>query len=438
MVALLSSVVEVVAILALVVLNGVLAMSETAMVSARGTRLRGRAEAGDAGARSALNLTEDPNRFLATVQIGITLVGVLAGALGGATLAGPVAEALGSVPLLSAYATPLAFGIVVVAVSYASLVIGELVPKRLALASPEAIASRVARPMRRVSSLAAPAVWFLGVSTDAVLRLLRVRSAPGPPVTEQEIGTMLVQGVEAGVLEGREGEIAGRALDLDDRPVAEIMTPRPDVVWLDANGRPEDHWRTVVETGHSLFPVGRGSLDDLVGLVSVKAALARSVEEGVFTELVSRAEEPRLVSESAPASDLLEVFARSKAKMAVVIDERGHLEGLVTPDDVLRALVGEASGAGARGASVVQREDGSWLVDGSLPAGDLKSRFGLSELPGGPDPDYQTVGGMVLMGLGRVPVVGDRLRGGGFEVEVVDMDGYRVDKVILRTDAGTG
>lgn len=247
---------------------------------------------------------------------------------------------------------------------------------------------------------------------------------------------MLVQGVEAGVLEGREGEIAGRALDLDDRPVAEIMTPRPDVVWLDANGRPEDHWRTVVETGHSLFPVGRGSLDDLVGLVSVKAALARSVEEGVFTELVSRAQEPRLVSESAPASDLLEVFARSKAKMAVVIDERGHLEGLVTPDDVLRALVGEASGAGTRGASVVQREDGSWLVDGSLPAGDLKSRFGLPELPGGPDPDYQTVGGMVLMGLGRVPVVGDRFGGKGFDVEVVDMDGYRVDKVILRTDAG--
>lgn len=431
MVAILTGLIEVLAIGLLVLLNGVLSMSETAMVSARSAALRTRAEGGDEGARAAMGLAADPNRFLATVQIGITLVGVLAGALGGATLSQPMAGLLGRVPGLAPYAVPLSFGAVVLIISYASLVLGELVPKRLALAAPEPVASRIARPMGRLSTLAAPAVWFLGVSTDAVLRLFRVDVASGPRVTEQEIGTMLVEGVEAGVLEGREGEIAGRALDLDDRPVSGVMTPRPDIVWLDANDPPEAHWRVIAGSGHSVFPVGRGSLDDLLGLVSAKAALARSVEAGALVEVVSKVEAPRLVSESAPASDLLEVFALSRTRMAVVIDERGNLEGLVTPDDVLRALVGEEPGAGSHEASVVERGDGSWLVDGSLAAGELKTRLGLRALPGEPGPDYQTVGGMVFMGMGHVPVAGDRLETEEFVAEVVDMDGYRVDKVLL-------
>ena len=434
MVLLIFVLIQVVAVGLLVLLNGVLSMSETAMVSARSAGLRTRAEGGDEGARAAMQVAAEPNRFLATVQIGITLVGVLAGALGGANLSRPLASALGGVPGLAPYASPLAFGFVVVVISYASLVVGELVPKRLALAAPEPVASRVARPMGRLSTLARPAVWFLGASTNAVLRMLGVREMTGPPVTEQEIGTMLVEGVEAGVLEGPEGEIAGRALALDDRPVVEIMTPRPSIVWLDANDPPAKHWRVIAGSGHSVYPVGRGSLDDLVGLVSVKQALARSVEAGGLAEVASGAEPPRLVSEAAPASDLLEVFARSRTKVAIVIDERGNLEGLVTPDDVLGALVGEESGAGDRGAQVVRRGDGSWLVDGSLPASELKNRLDLRVLPGEPDPDYQTVGGMVLMGLGRVPVVGDRLRAEGFAAEVVDMDGFRVDKVLVRTD----
>ena len=431
MVTLLSSLIEVLAIGLLVLLNGVLSMSETAMVSARSAGLRTRAEEGDAGARAAMELASEPNRFLATVQIGITLVGVLAGALGGATLSQPLADLLSRLPGLSPYAVPVSFGVVVVVISYASLVLGELVPKRLALASPEPVASRVARPMRYLSKIGAPAVWFLGFSTDAVLRLFGARGAQGPRVTEREIGTMLVEGVEAGVLEGREGEIAGRALDLDDRPVSGVMTPRPDIVWLDANDPPETHWRIIAVSGHSAFPVGRGSLDDLLGLVSAKAALARSVEAGALVEVVSNIEVPRLVSEAAPASDLLEVFARSKTRMAVVIDERGNLEGLVTPDDVLKALVGEEPGAGTHEASVVERGEGSWLVDGSLAASELKTRLDLRALPGEPDPDYQTVGGMVLMGLGRVPDAGDRLETGEFVAEVVDMDGYRVDKVLV-------
>jgi putative hemolysin len=262
---------QIAVIVALTLLNGLFAMSETALVSSRKARLRQRAEAGDRGARAALELADSPIRFLSTVQIGISLIGVLSGAFGGAALAVPLAEALRGVPALAPYAGPLSFGAVVVAITYLSLIIGELVPKRLALNGAEAVVSRVAGPMRLISAITSPAVWFLSASTEGVLKLLGVRQSGTPAVSEQEVEILMEEGARAGVFEEEERDLVQRALRLDDRPVRELMTPRPNVVWLDADDPPEDVRRQAQEAGHSFFPVARGDLDDLLGIASVKA-----------------------------------------------------------------------------------------------------------------------------------------------------------------------
>ena len=422
---------EISLILVLILLNGLFAMSETALVSARRIRLRQRAEAGDRGARSALELAGSPNRFLSTVQIGISLIGVLAGAFGGATLAEPLAKTLRTVPALAPYAGPVAFGAVVLAITYLSLILGELVPKRLALNEPEAVASRVAPLMRLLSTVAYPAVRFLGVSTEVVLRLLGARATSEPPVTEQEVEILLEEGARAGVFEDEERDLVERALRLDDRPVRDLMTPRPNIVWLDADDPPEEVTRRVAESRHSYFPVARGDLDDLLGLASVKDAWAREMT-GQPANLLGSLRRTPLVPESAPATAALETFRRSGLPVALVLDERGHIEGLVTLTDVLEALVGEIpDGDEDTEEAIVRREDGSWLVDGLLPADELKERLGLGELPREEEADYQTVGGMVMDTLGRVPAAGDRFEWEGYSFEVVDMDGRRVDKVLV-------
>jgi putative hemolysin len=287
---------QIAVIVVLALLNGLLAMSETALVSSRKARLKQRAEAGDRGARAALGLAESPNRFLSTVQIGISLVGVLAGAFGGATLARPLADALRAVPALEPYAGPVAFGTVVVAITYLSLIIGELVPKRLALNGAEAVASRVAGPMRLLSAITAPAVWFLSVSTEGVLRLLGVRRTGAPPVSEQEVEILMEEGAQAGVFEEEERDLVRRALRLDDRPVRELMTPRPNVVWLDADDPPEESLRQAREAGHSFFPVARGDLDELLGIASVKEAWARQAS-GKSADLLGSLRRSPLVPE---------------------------------------------------------------------------------------------------------------------------------------------
>src|SRR5215217_4645210 len=404
---------QVAIIVLLVLLNGFFAMSETALVSSRKARLRQRAEEGDARARAALELADSPNRFLSTVQIGISLIGILAGAFGGATLAEPLAGALRSVPILAPYAGPIAFGIVVVAITYLSLILGELVPKRLALNGAEAVASRIAGPMRLLSVITSPAVWFLSVSTEAVLRLLRVRSTSEPPVSEQEVEILMEEGARAGVFEEEERDLVGRALRLDDRPVRDLMTPRPKVVWLDADDPPENVRRQAQEAGHSFFPVARGDLDDLLGIASVKEAWGRQVP-GKPADLLGSLQRSPLVAEGAPATRALKAFKRSGLPLAVVIDERGHTEGVVTLTDVLEALVGEVPVADgpAEEEAIVRREDGSWLVDGLLAAEELEGRLGISEQLRGQGAGYQTVGGMAMEALGRVPAAGDR-----FELE---------------------
>ena len=426
-----SVVLQIAIIVLLILLNGLFAMAETALVSSRKARLRQRAEEGNKGARAALELAETPNRFLSTVQIGISLIGVLAGAFGGATIAEPLAGALRAVvPVLAPYAGPIAFGIVVVGITYLSLILGELVPKRLALNGAEVVASRVAGPMRLLSMITSPVVWFLSFSTETVLRLLRVRHPAESPVTEQEVEILMEEGARAGVFEDEERDLVRSALQLDDRPVRELMTPRPKVVWLDADDPPEEIRRLVAESRHSNFPVARGDLDDLLGIASVKDAWVRQAS-GQPADLLGSLWPSPFVAEGAPATDALEAFKRSGLPLALVIDERGHIEGLITLTDVLEALVGDVPEEDEpTEEAIVRREDGSWLVDGLLAAEELKERLGLKELPREEKAEYQTVGGMVMDTLGRVPAEGDRFAWEGYSFEVLDMDGRRVDKVL--------
>ena len=297
----------------LILLNGLFSMSETALVSSRKAVLRQRAESGNVGALYALNLAESPNRFLSTVQIGISLIGVLSGALGGATLSRPLSGLLSeTVPGLAPYAGAITFGVVVGSITYLTLILGELVPKRLALNGPEKVASRVAGPMRLLSTLTSPAVWFLGVSTDAVLRLLRVRPSDEPPVSEREVEVLLEEGARAGVFEAEERDLARRALRLDDRPVRALMTPRPGIVWLDADDPTGEHRRLVAESRHSYYPVARGDLDDLLGVAPVKDALAQEIRTGEPADLLGSLRPPRLLSEGAPATEAVAAFKGSE------------------------------------------------------------------------------------------------------------------------------
>jgi putative hemolysin len=326
---------------------------------------------------------------------------------------------------------------VVVAITYLSLIIGELVPKRLALNGAEAVASRVAGPMRLLSVITAPAVWFLSVSTEGVLRLLGVRRTGAPPVSEQEVEILMEEGAQAGVFEEEERDLVRRALRLDDRPVRELMTPRPNVVWLDADDQPEEILRRAREAGHSFFPVARRDLDDLLGITSVKETWARQAS-GKNADLLGSLQRSPLVPEGAPATSALEAFKRSGLPVSLVIDERGHIEGLVTLTDVLEALIGEVPDEDEPAeAPIVRRADGSLMVDGLLGVNELREHLGLGGLPR-EEADYHTVGGMVMDNLGRVPATGDRFDWEGYTFEVLDMDGRRVDKVLITPPRGIG
>ena len=422
---------ELVVILLLILANGVFALAEIAVVSARRARLQEWAEAGNARARTALELAERPDEFLSTVQIGITLVGILAGAFGGARLAEPLAEVLRPLPGIGPYAETISLGLVVGGIAYLSLIVGELVPKQLALRSPERLAAALAGPMRLVSRLASPAVRLLSLSTAAVLRLCRVRPAPEPPVTEGEIRLMMRQGAQAGVVEAAEHDMLQGVFRLGDRRISALMTPRADIVWLDLDDPPEALHRRVTDTVHSWVPVGRGALDHLVGVARAKDLLAPLLT-GQPEALEAAIRPPVVVPDSLRALQVVEQFRRAGLHVALVVDEYGGVQGLVTPMDLLEALVGDLPDAGLPAEpAAVRREDGSWLVDGMLPADDLKDLLPLGALPGEGTGAYQTVSGLVMQQLGRIPATGDQFPWGGFRFEVVDMDGHRVDKVLV-------
>jgi putative hemolysin len=426
-----------IAVLALlIVLNGLLAMSELSIVASRRSRLQERAEAGHAGAAAAVALVDEPNRFLSTVQIGITLIGILAGALGGASLAGPLADWLdGALP--RTYGEVLSVAAVAIIITYFSLVAGELAPKRVALHHPEAIASAVARPMSAVARVTSPAVWVLSVSTNFVLRVLRVRPSGEPGVSEEEIRMLVSQAREAGIMTSAEQDMVTGVFELGDRHVSEIMTPRPRVVWIDVDDTQKEALQRAAGSGFSTFPVCRESLDDVIGVVSVKDLWAATVG-GETPDILAHTRPAHFLPESMSVLAALEAFKNAPSHAALVVDEYGGTEGLVTLSDVLEELVGEIGPfTPIDEPRIQQRADGSWLVDGLVMFDDFLEAFSLHEPPEYTH-EYQTVAGFVLAQLGRVPDAADTFDYANIRVEVIDMDGPRVDKVLVtrRSEAG--
>ncbi len=423
--------IEVLVILFLTILNGVFSMSEIAIISSRKSRLLQRSEEGNRNARRALDLASNPERFLSTVQVGITLIGVLAGAYGGATIAQVLSHSFLGISALAPYAETLAMGIVVVGITYLSLIVGELVPKRIALGQPERIAALMALPMQVLSRVGAPLVWFLNASTAGILRLLRVRRMAELPVTEEEIRILLRQAADAGAIEREEREIADRVFRLGARRASTMMTPRKELVVLFTSDTPVQLRQKISESAHALYPLCEDSLDNVLGVVRTQDLLDQCLT-GRLPDPRSVTRQALFVPESVPSLTLLNKFKMTNSDVALLVDEYGSLQGLITATDVLRALVGDVSYRDVPKA--LQRSDGSWLVDGMLPLDELKTilKIDLHSIAEGHE--VETVGGFMMAVLGRVPAERDTFRWGRHCFEVLDMDGLRVDKISITID----
>ncbi len=418
---------EILIVVFLVALNGVFALSELAIVSSRRSKLKAMAKAGHSGARSALALADDPGRFLSTVQIGITLVGIFAGAFSGATLGVALEQHLidGGVP--RNVAEVLGLGIVIVIITYLSLIIGELVPKNLALRNPEGIACVVAPPMTFLAKFASPLVWLLDTSTKLVLRLTGEAPQGGSSVTEEEIKALVGEAETAGVLESGEREMIAGVLRLGDRGVVGVMTPRTDVDWLDLKAGEEDIRAKLISTGHSRLPVGEGSADAMIGVVQTRALLA-SLLLGKELDVRAQVAIAPIIPDTMDALDALKVLREAVVPMALIHDEYGNFEGLVTPNDILEAIAGVFhSDSEGREPYAVERADGSWLLAGAMPADEMADVLDIT-LP--EDRDYQTVAGFVLSQMHHLPATGETVETLGWQFEVVDLDGRRIDKVL--------
>ncbi len=415
----------------LLLLNGVFAMTEIAVVSSRKNRLRSLADAGDVGARAALQLAESPNQFLSTVQIGITLIGIFAGAFSGATLASQLTLALEAIPLVAPFATEVAFVIVVTVLTFFTLVIGELVPKRIGLLRPEALAIAAARPMGLLARAMRPIVHLLSVATDGILRLAGAAHTPDSGVSEEEVTGLIREGMRTGVFLPAEGPMVEGVLALDRLRVREIMTPRPRMVWLDADADPEENWRKIVASARSRFPVFADSPEYVLGIVTVKSLYANLAAEAP-TDLRHLVVEPLYVSELQSAAHLLEDLKRAHRQFALVTDEFGTISGLVTLNDVTEAIVGDLPELGRNAANrIIQRQDGSWLVDGLVDIDELSAAIPLLATSLGTDLHSETVGGFVCEKIGAVPREGDVVAVGDHQLEVIDMDHLRVDKILI-------
>lgn len=419
-------------ILLLIVLNGIFAMSEIAVVSSRKARLQRMAEDGSQGAAAALKLHSEPSRFLSTIQVGITSIGILSGAVGEAALADPLTQWLSQFPLLGESARVIALSLTVVLLTYMSVVVGELVPKQLALLGPEGIASLVARPMGWLSRLTAPLVWLFSASSGAILRLFGARRSDEPPVTDDEIKVLMGQGAEAGVFHESEQEIVSNVLRLDEQRVAAIMTPRKDMYLVDLAESEAEVRRQVAECPYARVVVCQDGLDRVLGILQ-RGDLLKPVLENAPFNVRKALRPPVYVPESVTTTHLLESLRRNRAQFALVIDEYGEVQGLVTLNDVLAAIVGDMPSQDDDGEQdVVEREDGSYLMDGGLSIERLKSVLEVKEeLPGEDENAFHTLGGLVMHQLGRVPVEADHFHLAGWRFEVVDMDKNRVDKVLL-------
>jgi putative hemolysin len=418
---------ETLILLAIILVNAFFVLSEMSVASSRKARLQQRVNEGDRRADTVLQLIENPNLFLSTVQIGITFVSVLVGVVGGVTLLAPVRNLLATVPALIQYADSLALAVVVIGITFVAIVLGELVPKRIAMHNPERIAGLLAGPMTFVSMLFRPFVWVLGRITDFILRLLGVQPGKEPPVTEEEIQMLIDQGTQAGVFEESEHDMVEGVFSLADQRVYSLMTPRPDIVWLDIGDSVEEIRQKLVESNFSRFPVRQGSLDVIVGIVKARDLLVQSLNNEPI--LLKNLLKPAFfVPETMFASRALEVLKEKGTDMLLVIDEFGALQGLLTINDILEEIVGEME---IEEPQATQRQDGSWLLDGMLEVDEFKEIFHLPVLPH--EDEYETLSGFVMVSLGRVPQAADRFEWHGLNFEVMDMDGRRVDKVLVTT-----
>ena len=416
-------------LLLLILLNGVFAMSEIAVVSSRKARLQRLAEDGSPGASSALALHNDPSIFLSTIQVGITSVGILSGAIGETALADPLAAYLSEIEALAPYAKGIALTVVVVGLTYVSVVVGELVPKRLGLLAPEGVASLVARPMNTLSRITSPMVWLLSSSSSLLLRLMGAKRKDEPPVTNDEINVLMEQGAEAGVFHESEQEIVSNVLRLDEQRIVSIMTHRSDIYLIDLTDPEVEIRRLLADSPYERIVVCRDGLEHIVGVLRTSDLLKPALE-GVPLDIEAVLRPPLYVPESVTTTQLLENFRTARMQFALIVDEYGELEGLVTITDVLTAIVGELPSTDE--LDIVVREDGSWLVDGSVAIERLKYELDIEDdLPGEEENAYNTLGGFVMHMLGRIPAVTEYVEWNGLRFEIMDMDRNRVDKVLV-------
>jgi putative hemolysin len=421
---------EILILALLIVLNGLFAMSEIALVTARKARLQRLIDEGDGGAIAAVKLGEDPTRFLSTVQIGITSIGVLNGIVGEAALAAPLATWLAGFGLAEPYPQYAATGIVVVLITYFSIVVGELVPKRLGQTHPETLARIVARPIEWLAMASKPFVKLLSVSTQLLLRLLGVKQNGANAVTEDEIHAMLAEGTSAGVIESHEHAMVRKVFQLDDRQIGSLMVPRASVVVLDVDAPLEENLERVERSDHARFPVVKGGLHNLLGVVNARRWLSHALRDRQRALADEPLLQPLYVPETVTGMELLDNFRQSDVHMAFVIDEYGEVQGIVTLQDLIEAITGEFRPRDPTTSWAVQREDGSWLLDGHIPVPELKERLHLDAVPEEDRGRYHTLSGMIMLLTGRLPRVGEVITWENWRLEIVDMDGKTIDKVL--------
>ncbi len=405
-------------------------MSEIAIVSSRKARLQQKVDEGHHGAEAALKLANEPAHFLSTVQVGITSIGILNGAFGEAAIADKLSVFFAGFPIVAPYSHGLALVVMVITITYLSVILGELVPKRLALINPEGIAMRVAKPMQVLARITLPLVKGLSASSEIVIRLLKIRMKDDPPISEEEINVLMEQGAEAGVFEESEAALVSNILRMDQQSISTIMTPHVDMVYLDLDDSEEEIKKKLIDSPHSFMPVCQGGLDHVVGILAAKDLLAKSLN-GQLLDIAAIVKPPLYFSRTLSIAELLENFKKSDENIGLVVDDYGNIMGLVTLDDVLEAITSDILEK-PDAIDAVQREDGSWLMDGMLSSEQLRQVLNIDDmLPGEDDDNFRTLGGFIMAHLGRVPKVTDHFEWGGFRFEVIDMDRNRIDKILI-------
>ena len=422
----------------LILLNGLFAMSEMALTASRKARLQVMLEAGEPGVQTAMDLHDNPTKFLSTVQIGITSIGIMNGIVGEAAFAQPLATWLqAGFDITPKVAGLSATGLVVVIITFLTIILGELVPKRVGQMYPEAVARLVATPMNWLSTAARPFVALLSICTDAILRIMGIRGGPNRSVTEEEIAASLEEGLESGVIEQQEHQMVRNVFRLDDRQIGSMMIPRTEITWLDANAPLPELLKLMAENQHTRYPVCRAGLSEVLGVLSAQSLLP-ALARGETPVLMDLLVQPVFVPETLSGMELLEHFRVSSAELVFVVDEYGEVQGVITVRDVLEAITGEFTTPSDGQAWAVQRDDGSWLLDGLIPVPELKDRLGIKELPEEDRGRYNTLAGMVMLLLGRLPRTADHVEWDGWRFEVIDLDGKRVDKVLVSPLANPG